>query len=50
MAAFVAQVRQVVTEGFVDEIWSEMPEEWTGIGCEVLPLETVKGVLLRKDF
>lgn len=50
VAAFVAQVRQVVTEDFVDEIWSEMPEEWTGIGCEVLPLETVKGVLLREDF
>ena len=42
--------RQVVTEAFLDCVWSEMPTEWTEIGCEALPFETVKGVLLREEF
>ena len=46
--AFAAQVRQIVTEGFVDEVWSEMPVEWTEGGCETLTLEVVKRVLLRE--
>ena len=41
---------QLVTEKFLDEIWSEMPAEWTEAGGEALPLETMKGVLLRGDF
>ena len=48
--AFAAQVRQIVTEGFVDEVWSEMPAAWTEAGCEMLTLEIAKGVLLREDF
>ena len=48
--AFAARVRQVVTESLLDEIWSEMPAEWTETGCETLPLETMKGVLLGREF
>ena len=48
--AFVRQARQVVTEACLDCVWSEMPTEWTEIGCEALPFETVKGVLLREEF
>ena len=50
VAAFAGQVRQVVTDEFVDEVWSEMPTEWTETGCAALPLETVKGILLREAF
>ena len=49
-AAFAEQVRQVVTEGFLDEVWSEMPTEWTEIGSETLSLGTMEGVLLREAF
>ena len=49
-AAFAEQVRQVVTEKFLDEVWSEMPTEWTEIGSETLSLGTMKGVLLREAF
>ena len=31
---------QLVTERFLDEVWSEMPVEWTEAGGEALPLET----------
>ena len=48
VATFASQVRQVVTEDFLDEVWSEMPVEWTETGCEALSLETIKGVLLRE--
>ena len=48
--AFAVRVRQVVTERLLDEIWSEMPAEWTETGSEILSLETMKGVLLRRDF
>ena len=47
--AFADQVRQVVTERFLDEVWSEMPTEWTEVGSETLSLETVKGVLLGEE-
>ena len=47
---FRVRVRQCVTEKFLDEIWSEMPAEWTEAGGEALPLETMKGVLLGRDF
>ena len=50
VAAFAAQVRQVVTEKFLDEVWSEMPAEWTEIGSETLSLETMKDILLREAF
>ena len=50
VAAFVAHVHRVVTERFLDEIWSEMPAEWTETGGEALPLETIKDVLLREDL
>lgn len=47
---FAGQVRQVVTEGFLEAVWSEMPLQWTEAGCETLTLEIVKGVLLREMF
>ena len=34
----------------LDEVWSEMPAEWTEAGGEALPLETMKGVLLGRAF
>lgn len=46
----VTEANPVVTEGFLDEVWSEMPTEWTEVGSETLSLETVKGVLLREAF
>ena len=46
--AFSVQVRQQITESFIDEVWSEMPLEWTEAGCEALTPEIVKRVLLRK--
>lgn len=46
----IVRVRQVVTEILLDEIWSEMPVEWTETGSETLPLETMKGILLRREF
>lgn len=49
-ADFAAEVREVVTERFLDEVWAEMPVAWTEAGCEMLTLEDVKGVLLREDF
>ena len=48
--AFAAQVRQEITEGFIDEVWTEMPIEWTEAGCETLTPEIVKRVLLREVF
>ena len=50
VAAFAGQVRQVVTEAFIDGVWSEMPTEWTETGCAALSLETVKDILLREEF
>ena len=50
VAAFAEQVRQAVTGRLLDEIWSEMPVEWTDAGRDVLSLEAVKGVLLREVF
>ena len=50
VAAFAAQVREAVTERFLDEVWSEMPAAWTEAGCESLTPEIVKRVLLREDF
>ena len=50
VAAFAELIRRVVTEDFIDEVWSEMPVEWTESGRDVLPPETVKGVLLREAF
>ena len=50
VAAFAGQVRQVVTDEFIDEVWSEMPTEWTEVGSETLSLVTVKDVLLREAF
>lgn len=49
-AEFAAEVREVVTERFLDEVWAEMPVAWTEAGCEMLTLEIAKGVLLREDF
>ena len=50
LTAFASQVRQVVTDDFLDEVWSEMPAEWTEAGCEVLSLDEMKGVLLGGAF
>ena len=49
-AEFAAEVRGVITERFLDEVWAEMPVAWTEAGCEMLTLEIVKDVLLREDF
>ena len=43
--AFRAEMRRVVTEAFLDEIWTEMPEEWTEPGGEALSLDRVKDIL-----
>lgn len=48
--AFAMQVRQLITEGFIDEVWSEMPLEWTEAGGEALTSEIVKRVLLREEL
>ena len=50
VAAFAERIRQVVTERFLDEVWSEMPVEWTEVGRETLSLESVKGILLKESF
>ena len=47
---FAAQAHEVVTERFLDEVWSEMPIAWTEAGCDMLTLEIVKEVLLREVF
>lgn len=49
IAAFAGRIRQVVTERFLDEVWSEMPVEWTEVGRETLSLESVKGILLKES-
>ena len=30
---------------FLDEAWSELPEEWADIGNEVLPLSRIKSTI-----
>jgi len=45
-AAFECECREVVTEQFLDEVWSEMPGEWTDVGESVLSLERIKDFLL----
>ena len=50
VAAFADQVGRIVTDEFLDAVWSEMPDEWTDVGSETLSLETVKGILLREAF
>lgn len=47
VAAFADEVRRVVSEEFLDEVWTEMPAAWTEPGGEVLPLERVKSILLE---
>lgn len=47
VAEFRACVRRSITEAFVDEVWCQMPMEWTDVGNDVLPPETVKEVLLE---
>ena len=47
VAVFAEEVRKVVTEAFLDEVWTEMPVAWTEPGGEVLPLERVKSILLE---
>lgn len=44
--AFEREFREVVTEAFLNEIWSEMPGEWTDLGESVLPLDQIKDFLL----
>lgn len=44
---FKSKVREVVTEKFLDEIWSQMPREWTDVGEEVLPYGLVKTILME---
>lgn len=48
VAEFRELVRKTVTEALLDEIWSEMPAEWTDVGEGVLPLDRVKGILLKE--
>lgn len=45
LEAFKAEARTVVTEAFLDEVWAEMPAEWTDSGEDVLPLARIKDVL-----
>ena len=47
IVAFSDEVHAIVTEAFLDEIWTEMPVEWTDPGSEVLPLDRVKDILLE---
>lgn len=48
VAEFRELVRKTVTEALLDEIWSEMPAEWTDVGEGVLSLDRVKGILLKE--
>lgn len=48
LQAFERQLGEVVTERFLDEAWSEMPDAWTDMGGDVLPLDAIKDVLLRR--
>jgi len=45
---FANLIRARLSESFLDEIWSEMPEAWTDLGGEVLGLDAVKGIVLEK--
>ena len=47
VASFAEEVRHVVSEEFLDAVWTEMPIEWTDPGGEVLPLERIKSILLE---
>ena len=43
--AFVRYATELCGGAFIDEVWSEMPEEWTDAGSIVLPLSSI-----RKSF
>ena len=45
--AFAAEARTVLTEAFLDEVWTEMPAEWTESGGAILSLDEIKGVLAK---
>lgn len=45
--AVADQVGGLVRHGFLDEVWHEMPEAWIDVGEMVLPLETIRGIILE---
>ena len=47
-SAFRTTVAERINGRFIDEVWSEMPEEWTELGSDLIPPEKIKAVL--EDF
>ena len=45
--ALKAEMRAVLTETFVDEVWTEMPAEWTESGGGILSPDEIKGILAK---
>ena len=41
-ADFVRSAAELCGGTFIDEVWSEMPEEWTDAGSVVLPLSSIR--------
>ena len=35
---------------FLEEIWSELPEEWTDVGNDLLPLPFIRAILLEGGY
>ena len=46
--AFREKVTERITAAFIDEVWSEMPDEWTDVGAELIPPDKIKAIL--EDF
>ena len=42
---FRGRIRERITAAFIDEVWSEMPSEWTDVGAELLSPEAIKSVI-----
>ena len=45
--AFKVEMRTVITDAFLNEVWTEMPTEWTESGGVNLSLDGVKDVLAK---
>ena len=43
--AFMRKAAELVNGAFLDEAWSEMPEEWIDVGNDVLPLSRIKAII-----
>ena len=48
-ADFVRSAAELCGGTFIDEVWSEMPEEWTDAGSVVLPLSSIRKSLLEES-